>query len=237
VTRIVVLVDDNKYLENLVARRGLSIYVEARETYLLFDLGPNSNVLQYNADKLNINLDLIDAAIISHIHSDHIGGLNLLGWSSPFLKVYIPYDSMEDIGRMVRNNGLVPVEVIDWINPWPHIYITKPIHGPPWEHFLVIRDKRGLIILSGCMHPGVDKVLSIIKNYFRDEKILGVIGGFHLENAPEKIVRASIDALMNKYEVEKVIPLHCSGNLFRNILVKEYPDRVVIGGVGLEYNF
>ncbi|ADI32396.1 MBL fold metallo-hydrolase [Staphylothermus hellenicus] len=232
--KITVLVDDRPYIEGLKTRRGLSIYVEINNNFLLFDLGPDSGVLQYNSDRLDVNLDLIDAATISHAHSDHMGGLQLLGWAAPFLKIFIPYDSMDSVGRMVRNNGLTPVEVIDWVKLWRNTYITKPIHGPPWEHFLVINTPKGIIVFSGCMHAGVDKVLKTITGYLGD-RIRGVIGGFHLENAPRKIVEASVKLLMEKYGVDFVIPLHCSGELFRSILRNNYRDKYIDAGAGFTY--
>ncbi|OYT40890.1 MAG: MBL fold metallo-hydrolase [Desulfurococcales archaeon ex4484_58] len=229
--KIVVLVDDKSFDQRLKVAHGLSLYLEFNDIYLLFDLGPNSEILQYNVEKLGIDVELVDATIISHIHSTHIGGLSYIGWVSPYLKVYIPYDSMHSLGRMARSNGLIPEEVIDWINPWPGIYISKPIHGPPWEHFLVIDTSRGLIVFSGCMHPGVDKVLDIITGYL-DRNIYGVVGGFHLENAPRSIIDKTIHVLFEKYCVEKIAPLHCSGELFKRVINENYPDRIIEAGAG-----
>lgn len=232
--KIVVLVDDRQYEENLKTQRGLSIYVEVGDNFLLFDLGPSSEVLQYNSDKLDIGLDLIDATIISHAHSDHMGGLQLLGWASPFLKTYIPYDSMDSVGRMVKNNGLNPIEVIDWIKLWNNVYISKPIHGPPWEHFLVINTSKGIVVFSGCMHPGIDKVLDTIIKHL-GSRVRGVIGGLHLENAPRKIVEDAVNKLMEKYAVDFIMPLHCSGELFRRMLRKNYNDKYIDAGAGFVY--
>jgi len=226
-----VIVDNKVFYEGLKQFHGLSIYVEAYDFMVLFDTGPKEEVLQFNSEKLGINLDLLDAAIISHIHSDHVGGIPYLGWSSPYLKVYIPFDSLSTIGRKVKANGLVPIEVLDWIEIKPRIHVSKPFYGPPWEHFLVVDADKGLILFSGCMHPRIDNVLREITQRFR-KKIYAIMGGFHLENAPLKIIEEYIDKLVNIYGIEKIIPLHCSGEYFRMLLKKKYPERYVDAGAG-----
>ncbi|MCD6301297.1 MAG: MBL fold metallo-hydrolase [Staphylothermus sp.] len=211
--KITVIVDRYGDNEKYVLKRGLAVFIETKDNYILFDLGPDSESLQKNAEKIGIDLELLDGAVISHIHSSHIGGINALGWSSPFLKVLIPFDSMKSIGRIVKNNGLVPIEVLDWLNPWSQIYVTPPVYGPPWEHFLIIDTPKGLIVFSGCMHPGLRKTISVIKKRFRNKKIYALIGGLHLENALETYTENTLQELI-KINPEKIIPLHCSGLSF-----------------------
>ena len=231
------MVDNESRNHRLKGAYGLSLYIEYETTYLVFDTGPSSDLLQLNAEALNVDMELIDGVIVSHIHSDHVGGMPYIGWVSPYTKVYIPYDSLLSLGRTARSHGLVPVEVSEWMNPWPSVYVSKPVSGPPWEHFLVIEDSGRLVVFSGCMHPGVAKTLSEISTYFEGKRIYGVIGGFHLANAPKKHVLKAIDSLVYTYGVRKVVPLHCSGELFKSILSKEYPDIYVEAGVGATVEF
>ncbi len=228
---VTVIVDRYGDPEKYVLRRGLTVFIETKDNYILFDLGPDSESLQKNAEKMGIDLELLDGAIISHTHSSHIGGINALGWSSPFLKILIPFDSMKSIGRIIKNNGLVPIEVLDWLNPWPQIYVTPPVYGPPWEHFLVINTPKGLIVLSGCMHPGLMKTISVIRKKFGDKKIYALIGGFHLENALESYIENTIRELL-KVNPEKIIPLHCSGSLFINRARSVLGNKIVEVKVG-----
>lgn len=228
----IILYDDETGAGRARASRGLSIYIEFNDTYLLFDLGSNGEILHYNAEQLGVDIDMVDAVVISHNHYNHVGGLPYIGWVSPYLKIYIPYDSISTLGKTARSNGLNPIEVSDWIMPWENIYISKPIHGPPWEHFLVIVDDDKLHIYSGCMHPGVSKTLNTIREYFDKHRIYSVIGGFHLENAPHNVVENTVDSLVNKYGVEKIIPLHCSGKLFKEALKNRYPDKFIEAGAG-----
>jgi 7,8-dihydropterin-6-yl-methyl-4-(beta-D-ribofuranosyl)aminobenzene 5'-phosphate synthase len=84
--RITTLVDNSVSLSGsgLIAEHGLSFYVETENKRILFDTG-QSLALSHNAEKLGIDLRLIDAVAISHGHYDHTGGLkHLLEKNSAF---------------------------------------------------------------------------------------------------------------------------------------------------------
>ena len=54
---------------------GLSLYIEATGHKILFDAGPEGELLLKNAGLLGIDLSQIDLAFLSHGHYDHSGGL------------------------------------------------------------------------------------------------------------------------------------------------------------------
>ena len=62
---------------SLLAEHGLPYYIEAGDRKILFDAGQNL-ALSNNARVLGIPLDKIDAAVLSHGHYDHTGGLQSL---------------------------------------------------------------------------------------------------------------------------------------------------------------
>jgi len=231
--KITVLLDEHTVSSKLKKAPGLSMYVEYEDTYLVFDLGGNEKALQHNIEVLNTDLDVVDAAIISHAHADHVAGIPVIGWLAPYLTVYIPYGSTQTLGKLAKSNGLKPVEVTKWVNLRNGVYISAPFNGPPWEHFLVLDTVKGLVVLSGCMHPGVDVVLDGILKYFNySKKIHSVVGGFHLATAPESVVENTVKKLVEKYNVDLIVPLHCSGSLFKKLLSEKHPDRYVEAGAG-----
>lgn len=59
---------------SLVAKHGLSLYLETEEQRLLFDTGPDESFIQ-NARELGVDLTKVNIAVISHAHYDHGGGL------------------------------------------------------------------------------------------------------------------------------------------------------------------
>lgn len=77
--RIVTLIENLVYKQGLIAEHGLSFYIETENKKILFDTG-YSDAFIHNAVKLGVSIPDIDVVVISHGHSDHIGGLY------PFLK-------------------------------------------------------------------------------------------------------------------------------------------------------
>lgn len=73
--RFVTLVE-NSCAEGFGCAHGLSLYIETAKHKILFDAGPDGDLLLSNAEKLGIDLSLIDIAIVSHGHYDHTGGLS-----------------------------------------------------------------------------------------------------------------------------------------------------------------
>lgn len=73
--KLTVLADNNTYIDQYyLAEPALSIYIENSDKKYLFDTG-YSDVYLKNAEKLGIDLEQLDAVIISHGHNDHTGGL------------------------------------------------------------------------------------------------------------------------------------------------------------------
>ena len=71
---LTVLVDNNTHSGNcLLPEHGLSFYVEEENHKLLFDCGSTDAFIK-NAHKMQIELEQVTDVILSHSHSDHIGG-------------------------------------------------------------------------------------------------------------------------------------------------------------------
>ena len=71
------IIADNRLGEQktkLKAEHGLSIYLEIKGNYYLFDTG-NSDLFIKNASVLSLNIDHTKCLILSHAHRDHTGGL------------------------------------------------------------------------------------------------------------------------------------------------------------------
>ena len=60
--------------ENFQTEHGLSLYIEANNKKILFDMG-QSDLFAKNARQLGINLADVDFAVLSHGHYDHGGGM------------------------------------------------------------------------------------------------------------------------------------------------------------------
>ncbi len=111
----------------------------------------------------------------------------------------------------------------------------------PWimdERFLVVhvRDK-GLIVFSACSHAGIINVLKQTKKLFPEVPLYAVMGGFHLSgHAVEKIIPQTV-ADMKQFNLEMIIPAHCTGWRAVNALGNTFGDKVVPSAVGRVYCF
>ena len=77
------------------------------------------------------------------------------------------------------------------------------------EICLVIKTNRGLVVVTGCSHPGILNILSTIKNIFKED-IYAVYGGTHLVEANESRLEKTLDE-MEKLGVKLLGFSHCSG--------------------------
>jgi 7,8-dihydropterin-6-yl-methyl-4-(beta-D-ribofuranosyl)aminobenzene 5'-phosphate synthase len=228
--RIAVVVDNNVHGEGFETAWGLSIHVNINSVEILFDAGPDPTVLKRNAKRLGIDLSKLVFAVVSHGHGDHCNGLRLLAELRPGLKVLTPPDP--SLVSYVLSLGLKPVAINRTAEAVKSVYVVKPLYGPPIEQALAIKTDKGLVIIVGCSHPGI---VNIVKQAVKDvgSKPYMVVGGLHMVGASaseiEEVARELIEL-----GVEKIYPLHCSGDEVKHYLEVYYPNKYGSGGVGLE---
>ena len=90
---------------------------------------------------------------------------------------------------------------------------------------MIIVSKKGLIVITGCAHPGIVNIVKKAKEMFPQKNIYLVLGGFH--HPPKKVVYE-----LKKLKVEKVAPSHCSGDEIRELFKKEFKENFIEIGVG-----
>jgi Metal-dependent hydrolases of the beta-lactamase superfamily II len=72
--KIIMLVENVVYAGGLSAEHGLSLYIEHGGHRFLFDTGQGDRFLK-NAQALGVDIEKVEALIVSHGHYDHAGGL------------------------------------------------------------------------------------------------------------------------------------------------------------------
>lgn len=73
-----VVVDNNTYIDQYYCGEpAVSFYIEDEDTRFLFDVG-YSDLFLRNMEQFNIDVDNLDAVVISHGHNDHTRGLKYL---------------------------------------------------------------------------------------------------------------------------------------------------------------
>lgn len=92
---IVTLIENTSRDSNLVAEHGLSLYIEAHGHSLLFDMGASDTYMR-NAARMGVGIDHVDAAVVSHAHYDHGGGLASFLAANVTAPVYLKTDADGD---------------------------------------------------------------------------------------------------------------------------------------------
>ena len=204
---------------------GFATIIKTPKELILFDTGGSSEILLFNMEKLGINPASIKKIVISHIHGDHVGGLEGFLERNSNVTVFIPSSFPESIKNMIVQKGAKFVEISAPRKISDFIYTTGELYGPPKEQSLIIDSKRGLIVITGCAHPGIVNIVKKAKELMKRDKVYLVLGGFH--HPPISCVKE-----FKELGVEKVAPSHCTGDSVREAFREEYKEDFIEYGVG-----
>jgi 7,8-dihydropterin-6-yl-methyl-4-(beta-D-ribofuranosyl)aminobenzene 5'-phosphate synthase len=98
------------------------------------------------------------------------------------------------------------------------------------EISLAIRTPRGLVVVVGCSHPGVERILEQAAGI--EPRLFTVVGGFHLVRTPEPEVRRVAAILHDRLKVERVAPAHCTSELGFKVFLELFRERFDRAGLG-----
>ena len=228
--RVKILFDQNTENKKLHTGWGVSFLIDDK---ILFDTGEKGSWLIKNMDILSVNIDKIEAVVISHDHWDHHGGLWELLKKRKGIMVYAcPNFSAEFKDKVKKLKGILK-EAKNITKISKDIFITGEIAGEykgeymP-EQAIAIKTEKGTSVITGCAHPGIVKIVEKVKSAFKDCHIYSVIGGFHLMDKDTRIVELIADKL-KVMNIQKTGPTHCSGKIAQDLFKKIYgPDFIEI---------
>ena len=169
------IIYNNFAKDNLTAGWGFSCLIIDGNQKILFDTGDNGKALLNNLEKLGFKAREIDKIVISHEHHDHTGGLFDLIDINPKVNVYVLSSSSEKIKNKISEKANL-TEITAPVKITKNIYTTGLIKNNPNEQSLILKTTKGVIVIVGCSHPGVKKILEIAKE---SGKIHAIIGGLH----------------------------------------------------------
>ena len=120
----------------------------------------------------------------------------------------------------------------------PEELAGKPQPDQHWhEHATCFRlGDRGLVVITSCGHGGIINTLRRAQQISGVEKIYALVGGFHLAPAPDDYLR-QVMAELKKFNLEHIMPMHCSGQNFVDLSMKEMPEKLVLCGTGSSFIF
>jgi len=136
---------------------GFSCLVDSSQR-ILFDTGDDGQKLIFNFEKANIDPKSVNKVVLSHNHWDHVDGLEGFRKFNSEAEVIYPNAFSE------------PTEIS------PGIYSTGALGVLLKEQSLVVKTEKGNIVITGCAHPGLERILQTAESL---GQIYGVLGGFH----------------------------------------------------------
>ncbi len=216
----ITVIYDNRALNGLESGWGFSALVSFRDYKILFDAGGDGEKLLRNCRKLGIDLKEMCCVFLSHIHEDHTGGLWSVLEKNP-LRVYLPASFPPEFKSRAGKYGAV-VEISDPTEILPGIHTTGEM-GSIREQAILLKTSTGLVVVTGCSHPGI---VNIAKEAKKIDNVYLLAGGFHLLGSNKRELKKIAEDLKT-LGVQKVMPCHCSGDRARKIFREEFGDNCV----------
>jgi len=95
---------------------------------------------------------------------------------------------------------------------------------------------RGLVVTTSCGHRGVVNSVKRAMDVSGVRKVHAVLGGFHLAPHKEDYLRQTLKELV-ELDVDYIIPMHCTGEPFYEMLKAEMPKKVIRSYTGTKLAF
>lgn len=122
-----------------------------------------------------------------------------------------------------------PPEVIRHGSPWPDaqftwikettevspgVFLVPVVSDVPGTREMrelshALRMESGLVLVAGCSHPGIEKIIAAAQAI--DRRMRCIFGGLHLVLTGESEIRRVATALRGHWQVERIAPGHCTG--------------------------
>jgi 7,8-dihydropterin-6-yl-methyl-4-(beta-D-ribofuranosyl)aminobenzene 5'-phosphate synthase len=117
----------------------------------------------------------------------------------------------------------------------PDIHLIALVSDKPGtlemrELSLAINTPEGMVIIVGCAHPGIDRIVAAAAAI--NPRIHLIVGGFHLVVANDADIEKIATALHDTFKVEYIAPGHCTGEPAFAALKKAFGGRYEYAGLG-----
>ena len=262
--KITVLNDDRCENDTFKCEHGISLYIECNEKKILFDAGQTDifieNARKLGVDLTKIDAIVLSHGDYDHgnglkeidlktdliCHPDFklkrisrrtgsYSGLNQtekeLQEKFNLIETKQPYNVSDDIiflGEIERNNDFEKGKNLP----------ATDENGNTYQHLddsgIVIKTKDGIIVISGCSHSGICNTVEYAKKITNDDRVLAVMGGFHLKEIDE-CTSKTIEYM--KDNVQSIYLAHCTSDIVCQEFEKQIPDKTYIIKTGMSYEF
>jgi len=209
--KITIVYDNCVRKQWLKAGWGFSCLIEIEDSPpLLFDTGADGATLLHNMKQLGIDPRHIGTIVISHAHGDHTGGLRSILQINKHADIYLPASYLARLPERKVTLVSQPSQISETV------FSTGELKG--MEQSLVLKTGKGIVIVAGCSHPGVGKIMDAASQF---GKIYGIVGGLHGFHNFSRLKSLSL-----------ICPCHCTQ--YKSEIRRLFPEQCVAGGAGLE---
>ena len=144
-----------------------------------------------------------------------------------------------------------PPESLRFGSPWPEAnftWITKTTEVAPGLHLillngtwgvdlevkeisLAIDTPDGIVLVVGCSHPTIEKIVEAARSTF-NKPIHLVLGGTQLLPAKDDQISSIANSLRDNWNVRYIAPVHCTGEPAFATLKQTFGDHYIYAGLG-----
>lgn len=125
------------------------------------------------------------------------------------------YENTQAIGQYEKNGIKVDDYLID-------------------DSAMAYTSENGLVIITGCSHAGICNIIEYAKKVCKEDRIVDVIGGFHLLNPSQEQLKGTMDYFAQT-NIEEVHACHCTDLKSKIALSKIVELKEVGVGLAVEY--
>ena len=238
---------------DFISGHGVSYLVRTDSATILLDVGDNpdgASVAPFaqNMEALGISWNEVYRVVISHPHPDHVGGM--AAWQKRTISfgelpgglgerlVFVPHittykGAIHATAPTLPTPDVATTGVISYLEVWP-ISLFAPKGG---EQALVVHVAgRGLVLITGCGHPGLERLVTRAESLY-GERVVGVVGGLHYLNAKADELQPEIEFLRSREPELVALSPHDSAPAALAAFKSAFPDAYYTLSVGESIQF
>lgn len=167
-----------------------------------------------------------------------------IGVSKAFLTPSGRFYGAKNVQYLSKNLEVAPgITLIATKSPYLGTFNAYPPNSPEKpalvglpELSLALKTNQGEVIVSGCSHTGIEKIVQATQTSV-GRKVDTVIGGLHLFPYDKAYIETLADQLKNDLGVRHVVPSHCTGHLAFSIFRQKFGKEYEFGGLGSQITF
>jgi 7,8-dihydropterin-6-yl-methyl-4-(beta-D-ribofuranosyl)aminobenzene 5'-phosphate synthase len=239
---ILPLYEETAVNNSLISGHGVAYLIRTDTAVILMDAGNNPELSQIqplieNMQVLGVTWEQIDSVVISHPHPDHVGGVQ--AWKDKTvsfgnysgipndLVIYTPIPMTIDYSSAVYASEPVSLTAdiaTSGVISYTEVYPMSLYNAIGFEQALIVNvEDAGLVIITGCGHPSIERLVLRAEQLY-GQPVIGIVGGLHYETEDFSEIQPHIEFLKS-HNLMLIAPSpHDSTSTSLNSIQANFPD-------------